>query len=85
LRQHQCHPGIRASRCSARTAARGLASQLKPIPSACLTPAFRPGSRPVERGKDMLARLTRKRRSTLPPGHAIKHLVVGRPAATAAP
>jgi hypothetical protein len=65
---------------------RGLAaSQLKPIPSACLTPAFRAGSRPVERGKDMLARLTRKRRSTLPPGYAIKHLVLAPPAARAAP
>jgi hypothetical protein len=61
------------------------ASRLKPLPSACLTPAFRAGSRPEERGKDMLARLTRKRRSTLPPGYAIKHLVLGRPAATAAP
>jgi len=35
----------------------------------------------VEWGKDVLARLTRKRRSTLPPGYAIKHLVFGQPAA----
>jgi hypothetical protein len=65
---------------------RGLAaSQRKPIPSACLTPAFLAGLKPAESGKDVLARVTRKRCSTLPPGYAIKHLVLAPPAATAAP
>ena len=49
-------------------------SQYKTIPLAYLARLFGPVPRPI-RGKDMSARLTRKRRSTFPPSYGIKHLV----------
>jgi hypothetical protein len=61
------------------------ASRSKPIPSTCLAPALRAGPRALEWGRDLLARLTRKRRSTLARGYAIKDLVFRAPAAAAPP
>jgi hypothetical protein len=81
------HPRIRASGVppprSAAPRPGGIAAKADPF--RLLDAGFSGGSRPVERGKDRLARLTRKRRSTLRPGYAIKHLVLTPPAAKAAP